>query len=284
MSIVGKIRRWRTLLAAADRLGQWESASRQQLERMKWSLEQVEMLKSSLEVPQTLVDDFFVWKAANPIPPRPLVSICVATFNRASLVTERCLASLMTQSYANFEVVVVGDCCTDETAEVMGKITDPRLKFINLPDKPDYPSDPQRRWLVAGTRAMNKALALAQGDYITHLDDDDEHQPDRLQKLVDFAITNQCDFVWHPFWQQSPDGDWKLNDSLEFAYTQITTSSVFYRSWFKKIEWNVNAHRLLEPGDWNRFRRMKYIGPHAMRFPEPLLRHYRERQQMGNGK
>jgi glycosyltransferase involved in cell wall biosynthesis len=284
MSIVGKIKRWRTLLAAADRLGQWESASRQQLERMKWSLEQVEMLKSSLEVPQALVDDFFQWKATNPIPQQPLVSVCVATFNRASLVTERCLASLMKQSYTNFEVVVVGDCCTDETAEVMGKIKDSRLKFINLPGKPDYPVDPQRRWLVAGTRAMNKALALAEGDYITHLDDDDEHEPERLQKLVDFAVANQCDFVWHPFWQQGPDGGWKLNDSSEFAYTQITTSSVFYRSWFKKIEWNVNAHRLLEPGDWNRFRRMKYIGPKAMRFPEPLLRHYRERQQMGNGK
>ena len=56
----------------------------------------------------------------------------------------------------------------------------------------------------------------------------------------------------------------------------MTTSSVFYRSWFRKIEWDVNAHMLLEPGDWNRFRRFKYLQPLMFRYPEPLLRHYPE--------
>jgi len=34
----------------------------------------------------------------------------------------------------------------------------------------------------------------------------------------------------------------------------------------------------MEPGDWNRFRRLRYVGSVCRRFPEPLVRHYRERR------
>ena len=60
----------------------------------------------------------------------------------------------------------------------------------------------------------------------------------------------------------------------------VTTSSVFYRSWFKKIPWDANAHLMMEPGDWNRFRCIKYFQPVMLRHPEPLLRHYCERRRL----
>ena len=47
------------------------------------NLEQLDLLKSSLDVPQELVEEFFEWKARNPVPERPLVSVAVATYNRA---------------------------------------------------------------------------------------------------------------------------------------------------------------------------------------------------------
>jgi hypothetical protein len=85
--------------------------------------------------------------------------------------------------------------------------------------------------------------------------------------------------VWHPCWSEDEKGNWQLIEAPRFAYTQVTTSAVFYRWWFTKIEWNIAAHRLMEPGDWNRFRRIKYIGPVIMRYPEPLLNHYRQMNQ-----
>jgi hypothetical protein len=241
--------------------------------------EQVDLLKSSLEVPQDLVQEFFEWKARTPIPARPLVTIAVATYNRAQLLTERCIPSVLGQTYDNLELIVVGDGCTDETEEVMAEIRDPRLTFVNLPERGSYPADPMRRWMVAGTSALNKAMSMARGDFVTHLDDDDEYMPDRLEKLVEFAIDNRCDFVWHPCWSEDNEGHWKLIEAPRFAHSHVTTSSVFYRSWFTKIEWNVDAHLLMEPGDWNRFRRIKYIGPVIMRCPEPLLKHYRQMNQ-----
>ncbi len=225
-----------------------------------------------------MVAEFFAWKSQNPIPSHPLVTVIVATYNRSRLLTERCIPSILGQTYDNLELIIVGDGCTDDTEELVAQIKDRRLKFHNLPERGRYPSDRIRRWMVAGTVPANKALSLAQGDFITHLDDDDEYVLDRLEKLVKFAIDNQCDFVWHPFWWEQDDG-WILNQAVEIAHGQITNGAVMYRGWFKKVQWKMDAYRLMEPGDWNRYRRIKYIGPVAMRYPEPLLRHHRERNQ-----
>ena len=240
--------------------------------------DQLDLLKSSLEVDPTLIDEFQRWKAAHPLSDRPLVSVCIATYNRAQLLVERCLPSVLGQSYPHLEVIVVGDGCTDETAERVAALRDPRLRFLNLERRGDYPADSLRRWMVAGTPAVNKALARVRGELITHLDDDDEYLSERLEKLVAFIRDEDCDLVWHPFWYEDPDGRWLLNEAGAFAFSRVTTSSVLYRSWFKKIPWDPAAHRLMEPGDWNRFRRLRYVGSVCRRFPEPLVRHYRERR------
>lgn len=238
------------------------------------NLEQLDLLKSSLDVPQELVEEFFEWKARNPVPERPLVSVAVATYNRSKVLTERCIPSVLGQTYENLELIVVGDHCTDETEEAVARIDDPRLKFVNLPEKSVYPEDPRRRWMVAGTPPTNEAFSMARGDYVTQLDDDDEYLPDRLEKLVSFAGENECDFVWHPYWVEE-DGGQRLVKADSFSYGQVTNASAFYRSWFKKIEADIESHRLMEPGDWNRFRKIKYIDPVCMRYPEPLLKYHR---------
>lgn len=240
---------------------------------------ELDALKSQLDVPKDLVREFESWRAAAEIPAHPLVSVCIATYNRAELLTERSIPSILAQTYPHLELIVVGDGCTDDTPERVARIKDSRLRFVNLEERGDYPADPVRRWMVAGTKAMNHALSLCQGDYITHLDDDDEHLPTRLEELVRFAIQERCDFVWHPFWFEVKRNRWALNRAQEFAFQQVTTSSVLYRSWFSRVTWNIRAHELNEPGDWNRFRRIRYIGPSTRRYPAPLLRHYRERSQ-----
>jgi glycosyltransferase involved in cell wall biosynthesis len=240
---------------------------------------QVSHLLSLAEVPEELTDEYLRWKECNPVPNQPLVSVCVATYNRSHLLTERCIASVLQQTYDRLELIVVGDGCTDDTEEVVSRIQDPRLRFVNLRQRGTYPADPMLRWMVAGTPPLNHALSIAQGHYITHLDDDDEYLPDRLEKLVAFAMKQECDFVWHPFFQEHLPDQWIVHEANDLALGQVTTSSVFYRSWFTRITLNPDAYRLREPGDWNRFRRIKRIAPVAVRFPEPLLRHYREHMQ-----
>lgn len=265
---------YRNLASANYRLNFLE----QQIVKLR---DELDAVRSSFEVSPQLMQEFLEWKARTPIPRRPLVSVCVPTYNRARLLTERCIPSVLQQTYQHFELIVVGDGCTDETEKSIARINDPRLKFLNLPERGQYPADPIRRWMVAGTPAINKSMALAQGDYVTHLDDDDEYMPERLESLVEFGVDNKCDFVWHPFWIEDAEGNWGLNDARSFSWGSITTSAVFYRCWFKRIEWNLDAHYLMEPGDWNRFRRIKYMSPSMMRYDKPLVKHYRERNNDG---
>ncbi len=121
----------------------------------------LEEVSSRLEVNPDLVDDFRAWKAAHTLPQNPKVSCCVATYNRSQLLVERCIASIQRQTYSNWELIVVGDHCTDDTADVIAKLGDARIRFENLPVRGPYPEDPRKRWMVAGTFAMNKALSLA---------------------------------------------------------------------------------------------------------------------------
>lgn len=242
-----------------------------QIELLK---EQLDLLKSSLDVPPELVEGFADWKVRSPVPERPLVSVVVATYNRAEALVERCIPSVLGQTYDNLELIVVGDGCTDGTEEAVSGIEDPRLRFFNLPERSAYPEDPRRRWLVAGTPPTNKALSMAKGDFVAQLDDDDEFDPRRLEKLVPFAVENGYDFVWHPFWERSEDGGWRLVEAHHFAYGQVTNASSLYRAWFKNLEADAHSHLLMEPGDWNRFRKIKYISSMYARYPEPLLKKY----------
>src|SRR5260370_22450535 len=85
----------------------------------------LDTLKSSLEVPQEMVEDFLAWKSRNPIPSRPLVTVIVTTYNRSRLLTERCIPSILGQTYDNLELIVVGDGCTDDTEELVSQLNDP---------------------------------------------------------------------------------------------------------------------------------------------------------------
>jgi Glycosyl transferase family 2 len=236
--------------------------------------EDLEAFKCSVDVPDELWHAFQEWRRSHPIPAEPVVSVAVVTWNRTKLLTERCLPSILDQNYQRLQVVVVGDGSPTDTEKKVRAFRDPRLVFHNLPERGWFPSHPVRKWRVAGMEAANKARELCSGDFFTMLDDDDEYLPGRIEKLVDFAVARQCDFVWHPFWWQDENGSWLLNNADAFARGKVTSGSVFYRGWFKHILGDVRAHFLNEAGDWNRFRKFKYLDAVCERFPEPLLRKY----------
>jgi glycosyltransferase involved in cell wall biosynthesis len=210
--------------------------------------------------------------------PEPLVTVCIATYNRAELVTTRAIPSLLAQDYKNLQVLVVGDGCTDDTPARVASIRDARVSFVNLAERGRYPQDPLRRWMVAGSAAMNEGLRLAEGDFVGHLDDDDEHLPQRISTLVTRLKASRSDLVWHPFWTERPHG-WELVEGAEFRRKGVTTGSTLYHRWLTRIPWDLAAHRLAEGGDWNRLRKFRYIGAKVEREPTPLLRHFRERAQ-----
>jgi glycosyltransferase involved in cell wall biosynthesis len=132
----------------------------------------------------------------NNIGSSPLVSVCVPTYNRSSLLIERAVASVLAQTYTNFELIIVGDHCTDDTQELLSKINDSRLKFYNLPSrKRKYRQNIENHWFVGGAIPANKAMEIANGKWIARIDDDDMWPPDHIEKLLEFAEQGQYEFV-----------------------------------------------------------------------------------------
>ncbi|MBN8806625.1 MAG: glycosyltransferase [Sphingomonas sp.] len=95
----------------------------------------------------------------------------MAAYNGAALTGET-LDSLWAQSFADFEIVVVDDCSTDDTREVLAAVRDPRLRVIHA----DENGGP--------VRSRNRAVTEARGRYLAGLDQDDICLPHRFARQV----------------------------------------------------------------------------------------------------
>jgi len=133
--------------------------------------------------------------------------------------------------------------------------------------------------MVAGTNAINAAMSMCEGQFVTHLDDDDAATVDRIETLVNAAQQHKADFCWHPFWCENRDGSWYRLGDGRFELGQITTGSIFYHHYFTKFPWDVFAYRTREPGDWNRLRKIRALRPNLHFVDRPLMFHYSEGSQ-----
>jgi len=105
-------------------------------------------------------------------PPSPLVTVLIATFNKRNAL-EHAIDSVLAQSFRDFELWVIGDGCTDDTAALMASYADPRVHWYNLPANSGYQSAPH-----------NEGLRRARGRYIAYLNHDDLWLSHHLESLV----------------------------------------------------------------------------------------------------
>jgi Glycosyl transferase family 2 len=146
--------------------------------------------------------------------PSPLVSITVATRDRAELLVERALPSLLAQTHADLEVLVVGDAAPPEVAEAVAALGDPRIRYANLTQRTIAHPDSDRHWLVASTMARNEAARRARGRWLVHFDDDDHLRPDAIASLLELAREQRAEVAYGGFEEHGPDGE--LSRSLAF--------------------------------------------------------------------
>jgi len=215
-----------------------------------------------------------------PFEQRPLVTVRIATYNRGRLVAERALASAIAQTYDNLEIVVVGDCCDEATAAAVRSVQDPRIRFVNLPERGRYPADAELRWMVAGSTPMNHGVELARGEWIAPLDDDDEFGPDHVEVLLRECLQRDLDFAWGIAESEQADGTWTRQGGPALQRGSICHSAVFYHRRIAAIRHDLDAWRIDEPGDWNLWSRFARAGA-AMGFVDRVVtRHYEERREV----
>jgi hypothetical protein len=212
---------------------------------------------------------------------KPLVSVIISTYNRSKLLTERAIPSVLRQTYQNFEIIIVGDNCTDDTEELVSKFNDKRIIFHNLPKRGSYPTNPRHRWMVAGVVPANKSLELASGNWIAPLDDDDEFSEDHIELLLDKALKNKCEMVYGKCQVEIQPGKWVSIGSYPPELGAVYKVTILQHSKLKFFKYDINAWKNEEADDWNILRRMIEAGVKIGFVNKSVGKHYLERQQWG---
>ena len=179
---------------------------------------------------------------------RPLVSVVIPTYNRAAILAERTLPSVLNQTYQNFEIIVVGDHCTDDTAERLQALQDPRIVFHNLPERGKYPKNPKHRRAVAGVDPLNKAHQLANGDWLAHLDDDDVWKEDHLETMLKFVSEHQHEFAFGITLRERVPGDWfEVEGHSTFFYSRRLKAIPYMKNcWYVGLTADTTMRTRLE--------------------------------------
>lgn len=116
-----------------------------------------------------------------------LVSIIMPSYNTGRYIEES-IKSVLTQTYASWELIIVDDCSTDNTDEIVRPfLKDARIKYFKN----------EKNSGAALTR--NRAMREAQGDWIAFLDSDDLWVPEKLEKMLRFMQDNHYMFAYHEY-------------------------------------------------------------------------------------
>lgn len=102
---------------------------------------------------------------------KPKVSLCVPVYNTAKYIKEA-IDSILNQSYQDFELVIVDNCSTDGTAEILKTYHDSRIKLY------------RNETTISVPKNWNKCLEYAQGDYVSLYHADDIYYPNIVEEEV----------------------------------------------------------------------------------------------------
>lgn len=115
---------------------------------------------------------------------KPLVSIITPVYNCEKLIEET-INSVISQSYSNWEMILVDDCSLDKSFTVIQKYMkkDDRIKYFKLKEN------------SGAAIARNKALKESKGRFIAYLDADDKWSKNKLEKQVNYMLENNYAFT-----------------------------------------------------------------------------------------
>jgi teichuronic acid biosynthesis glycosyltransferase TuaG len=143
----------------------------------------------------------------------PLVSIITPSFNSEKFIAAT-IQSVQNQSYQNWEMIIVDDCSTDKTVPIVTQMAqnDPRIQLFRLEKN-------------SGTGiARNTALSKTKGSYIAFLDADDLWKPTKLERQINFIITNDLPFTFSFYDCINEDGKplhKRVEAPLNLSYRQL---------------------------------------------------------------
>lgn len=124
-----------------------------------------------------------------------LVSIITPAYNTEKYIGET-IECVLSQTYTNWELIIVDDFSTDDTKHVIDKyLYDKRIKYF-------YNTENLGEGLT-----RNIAIENSRGKWVAILDSDDLWLPEKLEKQLEFMVTNNYDFTYHDYIEINETGD-----------------------------------------------------------------------------
>jgi glycosyltransferase involved in cell wall biosynthesis len=155
----------------------------------------------------------------------PIVSIVIPTYNHAQFL-EKCLQSVVNQTFKEWEAIIVNNFSDDNTIDVVNSFKDFRIRLVNFRNK----------GIIAASR--NEGIRASNADIIAFLDSDDIWYADKLEKSIN-ALTEDRDLICHnlryikngKFWKDVKTGPLEKSyfSSLLYNGNCFVTSAVVVR-------------------------------------------------------
>ena len=106
-----------------------------------------------------------------------MISVVLSTYNDEQTISHA-IKSILNQSYLNFELIIINDCSTDKTKEMIQSFDDSRLIYI------------ENQKNIGRSRSRNRGIMIAKGEFIAIMDGDDISAPNRLGVQVNYLKKN----------------------------------------------------------------------------------------------
>ncbi len=158
------------------------------------------------------------------------VSVITPAYNASEYIVET-IESVLNQSYTNWEMLIVEDCSTDNTVEIVNKYCekDSRIKLIKHTENQGV------------SAARNTALKQADGEYIAFLDSDDMWHSEKLTKQLAFMEENQYVLTYTGY--QKYLSETKEKGKIIDAPEKMTYESIFYNTAIACLTVMVNREK-----------------------------------------
>jgi hypothetical protein len=194
------------------------------------------------------------------VDPSPLVTVAISTYHSPDTLCNVALESVRRQTHSHWEAIVVGDHCTDDTAERVAALGDDRIRFHNLPVRENDPADPWERWAVKGSVPRATAVAMATGSWLAPLSHDDAWDPDHLETLLASARRERAEVMYSAMRLAAADD----SDERELprcigawppSLGQFGWQSSIFHGALRFLQYDRACAFASEPNDWNLARR-----------------------------
>lgn len=201
----------------------------------------------------------------------PIISVILPVYNGEKYLKEA-IDSILNQTYSDFELIILDDCSTDNTANIIKSYSDKRIRYVYN----------EKNLKIAAS--LNKGISLARGKYIARMDADDIALPYRFQKQIDIFKNNpNIDIVNIRFNIMSENG----NNIRKFKYNISPSSNalkylihidsfichpgvMIKKEWYQKYKYKteIDAYNVEDCELWLR---MISNGAQCYTIKEPLL-------------